>query len=245
VSPRLRASLAAADLAGYVAAQVNAMFPDGDVVGTDLLRPAVHGALPRLEHCFAQVNNKYFFDGQQAVFNHLHGDQYAMWLYFLANELYRQGGPAAACSKLFLLNKALHGCDIFYEVVLPSIFLLTHPLGTVLGRGNFSDYLLVYQRCGIGSNHDVYPTLGAHVTLRDSTIGNWSFKVALALPNSPGSNRMYAIASSNSLMLYGLGRKWMPSRNCGRTACWPRRAAPTATPRTASSSTIRPSSRPR
>ena len=46
------------------------------------------------------------------------------------------------------------------------MFLLVHPLGTVLGRAQYSDYLIVYQRCGIGSNHDVYPRLGRHVTLR-------------------------------------------------------------------------------
>jgi len=87
-------------------------------------------------------------------------------LYLLGNELFRRGGPAPLCKKLFLLNKALHGCDIFYEVELPSVFLLVHPLGTVLGRGRYADHLLVYQRVGVGSNHDVYPTLGRHLTLR-------------------------------------------------------------------------------
>lgn len=142
--------------------------------------PAVEGALPRLERCFSRIRNKYFFDGERAVFDHLHGDQYAMWLYFVSNELFRQGGPASVCSKLFLLNKALHGCDIFYEVELPDIFLLVHPLGTVLGRGSYDDYFVAYQRCGVGSNHDVYPSFGRHVTLRpgsavlgDCTIGNY------------------------------------------------------------------------
>ncbi|NJC41300.1 serine O-acetyltransferase [Brevundimonas alba] len=171
---RVRSSLDAAGLAAYAAAQVNGMFPDGDPVEADVLMPAVEGALPRLEHCFVHVDNKYFFDGESAVFRHLHGDQYAMWLYLLSNELYRQGGPAAACSKLFLLNKALHGIDAFHEVELPSIFLLVHPLGTVLGRGTYSDYFVAYQRCGIGSNRDVYPTLGRHVTLRpgSAVLGN-------------------------------------------------------------------------
>lgn len=163
---RVRSSLDARGLAAYAAGQCNAMFPDGDPVTTDALVPAVRGALPRLEHCFARIDNKYFFDGDDAVFNHLHGDQYAMWLYFLANELYRQGGPVPVCGKLFLLNKALHGIDAFYEVALPDIFLLVHPLGTVLGRGAYSDYFVAYQRCGVGSNHDVYPTFGRHVTLR-------------------------------------------------------------------------------
>lgn len=121
--------------------------------------------MARLEHCFSHVNNKYFFDGQRAVFDHLHGDQYAMWLYLLANQAFKQNAPATLCKKLFLLNKALHGCDVFYEVELPSVFLLVHPLGTVLGRASYADFLIAYQRVGIGSNRDTYPSLGRHLTL--------------------------------------------------------------------------------
>lgn len=188
MNPRVRSSLSAARLAELAARQANAMFPDGDDVAADDLQAAVGGALERLEHCFVRVANKYFFDGSEAVFDHLHGDQYAMWLYLLANELHRQRGPAHACKKLFLLNKALHGCDIYYEVELPAVFLLVHPLGTVLGRGRYDDYLLVYQRCGVGSNRDVYPTLDRHVTLRPgsavlgrSTVGDCSTIAAESL----------------------------------------------------------------
>ena len=163
---RIATSLSADALAGLAARQVNAMFPDGDEVQPADLAPTVASALARLEHCFSHVNNKYFFDGSSAVFDHLHGDQYAMWLYLLANELFRRSGSVAVCKKLFLLNKALHGCDVFYEVELPSVFLLVHPLGTVLGRGRYADFLIAYQRVGVGSNHDIYPTLGAHLTLR-------------------------------------------------------------------------------
>jgi serine O-acetyltransferase len=170
----VKSSLVAEGLARLATQQVNTLFPDGEEIVADNLMPAVLVALERLEHCFSRIDNKYFFDGQQAVFNHLHGDQYAMWLYLLANELYRQGGPASVCSKLFLLNKSLFSCDIFYEVELPSIFLLVHPLGTVLGRGNYSDYFVAYQRCGVGSNRDVYPTFGKYVTMRpgSAVLGN-------------------------------------------------------------------------
>jgi serine O-acetyltransferase len=89
-----------------------------------------------------------------------------MFLYLLCNTAYRAQASAGLPTKLFLLNKCLHGIDAFYEVELPSVFLFVHPLGTVLGRGRYSDYLLVYQRCGVGSNHDVYPTLGLYTTLR-------------------------------------------------------------------------------
>lgn len=163
---RVRASLPPARLAALAARQCDHLVPDDDPVTVDALMEAVPDALARLEHCFCAVDNKYFFDGDSAVFSHLHGDQYCMWLYLLANQLHRQGGSRATCAKLFALNKALHGCDIFYEVALPDIFLVVHPLGTVLGRGIYADYFVAYQRVGIGSNRDVYPTLGEHVTLR-------------------------------------------------------------------------------
>lgn len=163
---KVKGSLAPDDLANYAVKQINGMFPDGQVVTADDLMPAMGEALARLEHCFAHVDNKYFFDGEAAVFNHLHGDQYCIWLYLLANQIHRDGGDVRVCSKLFLLNKALHGCDIFYEVDLPSIFLVVHPIGTVLGRGQYSDFFVAYQRCGVGSNRDIYPTFGKYVTLR-------------------------------------------------------------------------------
>lgn len=176
---KVSSTLSAPELAAYVSKQLNAHFPDPKCVTTDDFMPVMPAALARLEHCFVQVNNKYFFDGTQAVFNHLHGDQYAMWLYLLSNQLFRQGGDVEICSKLFLLNKALHACDIFYEVALPDIFLLVHPLGTVLGRGDYSDFFVAYQRVSVGSNRDIYPRLGTHLTLRpgaavlgDCTIGH-------------------------------------------------------------------------
>ncbi len=174
MSLRVKSSLDANSLASLAVAQVNNLVPDGDLIGVDDLGAAVGGALGRLEHCFSRIKNKYFFDGEAAVFSHLHGDQYAIWLYLLSNELFKQGGSVSVCSKLFLLNKSLFSCDIFYEVELPSIFLLVHPLGTVLGRGNYSDYFVAYQRCGVGSNRDVYPTFGKYVTLRpgSAVLGN-------------------------------------------------------------------------
>ena len=159
-------SLNATGLCRLAANQVNALFADGQPVPAQGLEDCARVALQRLEHCFSRVNNKYFFDGMSVVFDHLHGDQYAMWLYFLSSQLHREQAPDHWCKKLFLLNKSLHGCDIYFAVELPSVFLLVHPLGTVLGRAQYSDYLIAYQRCGIGSNHDVYPRLGRHVTLR-------------------------------------------------------------------------------
>jgi len=101
-----------------------------------------------------------------------------MFLYFTANTLFLNGADEKLCKKIFHLNRYLHGIDVFYEVKLPDVFLFIHPIGTVLRRANYQDYLLVYQRCVVGSNHDIYPTLGEYVSLHpgatilgDSNIG--------------------------------------------------------------------------
>lgn len=150
----------------YVVNQTNKFFPDGRDVSFDDVYPAVPRTIQRLEHCFSHIKNKYYFNGRKVLFNHLNGDQYATWLYLLSNELFINRCSREICEKIFLLNKALHGCDIFFEVQLPSIFMLVHPVGTVLGRAIYSDFFVVYQRCGIGSNKGAYPNLGENLTMR-------------------------------------------------------------------------------
>ncbi len=161
-------------LADYVARQVNNFFPDELKLETSLIDLVIDETLCRVEYCFSKINNKYFFDGTHSVFNHLHGDQYCMFLYYLSNTMYRNGIDSVYCNKIFLLNKCLHGLDAYFEVELPDIFLVIHPIATVLGRGKYSDYFLVYQRCGIGSNRDVYPSMGKFVSLHPGSaiLGN-------------------------------------------------------------------------
>ena len=167
-------SLSKTNLANYVIQQMNNNFPDDCIIDRLLFNKYLSIALERTEYCFSKVKNLYFNNEVSTFFNHLNGDQYSMFLYFLANTLYKYDYELSVCEKIFLLNKSLFSIDIFYEVELPDIFLFVHPLGTVLGRGNYSDYLVVYQRCNIGSNNDIYPTLNKHVTLHPgaSVLGN-------------------------------------------------------------------------
>jgi serine O-acetyltransferase len=88
-----------------------------------------------------------------------------MFLYLLGHELARAGGSAEVATKLYLLNKALHGIDVFYEVRLPRYFLFMHPLGTVLGRANYADYFVVLQNCTVGNVGGQYPSFGKGVMI--------------------------------------------------------------------------------
>lgn len=162
------------DLAAYVERQLSHFFPDGQVTRRTLL-PYIDNALQRLTYCFSHIKLKYYFDGKYVLFNHLNTDQYAMFLYFLSNSIYKAGGDLILASKVYALNKALHAIDVFYEVQLPDICLFSHPVGTVLGRGKFSNYFVIYQHCTVGSNLDgIYPRLGEGVVMYcgSGVIGN-------------------------------------------------------------------------
>ena len=68
------------------------------------------------------------------------------------------------------MNKIMHANDWLYAVNLPPHFLCEHPLGSVLGRAKYGDYLLVYQGTTVGGNRGkdgklFYPTLGNNVVL--------------------------------------------------------------------------------
>jgi serine O-acetyltransferase len=138
-------------LTDYTTHQLDALFPDRGRTRS-LLGRYVGPALERLEHCLGRIRLKYFQEGDAVRFDHLHTDQYATYLYFLSNTIHRSGGEPGLAKRLYALNKALHGLDLYHEVALPDIFALQHPVGTVLGRASYADYLFVYQSCCVGVN---------------------------------------------------------------------------------------------
>lgn len=170
----MKMSVSKDDLLEYLVCQLNTFFPDRNEIKKAEIEKHFDLILQRTEYCFSKINNRYFSDKTGVFFNHLHADQYAMFLYFVANTLFKNGSDVSLCTKIFQLNRYLHSIDVFYEIELPDIFLFVHPLGTVLGRGKYSNYFLVYQRCNIGSNKDIYPTLMEHVSLHPgaSILGN-------------------------------------------------------------------------
>jgi serine O-acetyltransferase len=90
------------------------------------VRGVLDDVLDRMAHCVRHVRMKGWCDGSGPRFNHLHTDQYAVFLYYLSNTAHRKGIVILA-AKAYALNKALHGLDAFYEVELPSIFAVVHP----------------------------------------------------------------------------------------------------------------------
>lgn len=157
-------------LAAYTCRQLDVFFPDAHRCDAEELEPVIQVVLQRLEVCFAPVyDNRYRTSDGKPFFNHLHTDQYATFLYFLANQCWKEKLNLAWAEKLYALNKVLHGVDIYYQVALPDIFFLGHPVGAVLGRAKYGSHLVVLQNVTVGSSGDRerpgYSTIGDGVVL--------------------------------------------------------------------------------
>lgn len=118
------------------------------------------------------MKNKYYQRVKEI--NITHSGQYTIFLYFLANEMFKNGVNSNICSQVYYLNKILNSVDLFYEVELPEFFFCDHPLGSVIGRAKYGNYFTFLQGCTVGNNNGLYPTIGDFVTMmsNSSVIGN-------------------------------------------------------------------------
>jgi len=160
----------------YTAKQLSCFFPCRNEKETrEEIATYIDSAYERLEYCFSRISIKYYHKNENVFFSPLITDQYATFLYFLANSIAVKSDNKELADRLYALNKALHGLDVYYEVKLPQIFLLVHTVGTVLGRAHYEDYLVVYQGVTVGGNLKLeYPTIGKEVGLfaNSKIIGN-------------------------------------------------------------------------
>ena len=130
----------------------------------------------RVEYNFSHSTNKYYWKNNQVYFSPFQSSQYTIFLYYLSNTLFKENSykNREICDKIYYLNRMLNSCDLFYEVNLPDIFFLDHPLGSVIGRGKFGNYFSFSQGCTIGNNKGFYPQLGEKVSMLSNSkiIGN-------------------------------------------------------------------------
>jgi serine O-acetyltransferase len=147
----VKLTLSSLQLAAYVENQFLNFFPDNSIL-TDRFKLLIERALERSLFCFSNIIHKHFSNSNQVFFNHLNGDQYATFLYFLSNEGYKNQIDDVYFKSAYL-NKTLHGIDLFGHIEMPNIFLLVHPVGTIIGRAVFDEKIVIYQGVTIGGKH--------------------------------------------------------------------------------------------
>ena len=148
-------------LIGYITAQCAAIVPDGrEAAFRTVVDAHFDAALARMHVC---INACAPWRPDQ--FNVLQSSQHCIFLYYLANTIWTASGETAAPTRLFLMNKALNGIDLFYEIAMPTEFYIGHSVGIVLAKATYGERLVLYQNSTIGRHKDRIPVIGDGVVV--------------------------------------------------------------------------------
>jgi serine O-acetyltransferase len=141
-------------IARYISQQVDGLYPDDHGNTYDLIRQDIKEAFDRLHFCMDHVK---IWRGTE--YHPLHSEKNTVFLYYLANTIWRNRKNTNICEKLFYLNKTLNGFHCFYETNMPDIFFVGHSLGIVLVNMTYPRYLVLYQGTTVGKNHGKGPIM--------------------------------------------------------------------------------------
>lgn len=201
-------SLPKNDLKQYLGKQLEHFFPDNIYFkGSDVDR-AFDRALEKLEYCCSCVNFRHFCIDGQVNFKHNYSDQYSMFLYFVSKTLWETSQNKPICDKIVLLNRALHSILVPYTVNLPDIFLFVHPIGTILGNAEYSNYLVILQEVTVNTDEKlrigegVFLAAGSKI-IGSSTIGDRSsvgVNTVVYNRNVPNDSIIYTSSSGEIMM---------------------------------------------
>lgn len=194
-------SLTREELKLYVLRQMNNFFPDSQPhPGEELLDLSFDQALERAAYCFKYVSLKAYNNNGTTFFNHLHSDQYTVFLWFLSNSIWKNFGDEALATKIFYLNKVLNGFLCMYDANMPSIFLVLHGTGTVLGKATYEEFFVCCHGCTVGAVHGQYPVIGKGVAMapQSTIVGNCKIGDGVTI----GTNALLRNRNIESGLLY-------------------------------------------
>lgn len=118
------------------------------------------------EKCFSKQKNKYYKKDNEVFFSVYHSGQYCIFLYFLARKIFLKNPEYRhLADKIYYLNKTLNGLDLYYEVKMPDVFSLDHPVGSVMGRASYGENFSFSQLCTVGNNKGIFPVIGKNVKM--------------------------------------------------------------------------------
>lgn len=131
-----------------------------------VIKTCLSDALMNTKNCFSYSENKYYRQDDHVFFSIYHSGQYCIFLYFLARQVFlNYPDMRTLADKIYYLNKTLNGLDLYYEIVMPRVFHLDHPVGSVIGRASYGEGFTFAQLCTVGNNKGVFPKIGKNVQM--------------------------------------------------------------------------------
>ena len=172
------------ELVDYVCAQILSVVPIGkESQDRHLVATYIDVTLERLAVCGCDIVH-----WTPDEFDPLQSSQHATFLYLLANTIWRETAEESTPTKLFLLNKAHHGIELFFKVTMPPVFMLGHTVGIVLGDVAYGNYFSVFQNTTVGRFDQDRPSIGAGVVLFPNTSVIGRCRIGDRTVVSPGTN---------------------------------------------------------
>lgn len=161
----MRIGLEQNELLDIIIKQINNLFYINDDEASDI-GLVLDVVLQKCEYCFSFSKNKYYRKNSAVYFNPFHSGQYSIFLYYLSNTIYKEfSDRQSLADRIYYLNKCLNGLDLFYEVEMPNIFSMDHPVGSVMGRAQYGEFFSFSQNCTVGNNKGIYPIIGKNVRM--------------------------------------------------------------------------------
>jgi serine O-acetyltransferase len=169
----LSLAMSRAQLGALVERQLGNLFFFDHATESAELAAGIDHALGDVHVCFRPIKNKYYRKSDLIFFDPMHSGQYSIFLYYLARWIASRGLTNLA-DRIYYLNKALNGFDLFHGVKMPTSFFVDHPVGAVIGRAVFGPGFVFCQNCTVGNSHGVFPVFEREVTMfaGSSVIGN-------------------------------------------------------------------------
>ncbi len=131
-----------------------------------ILSEGINLAIKKCEKCFSHSKNKYYSKNGETFFSPWHSAQNCIFLYYLSRSVFETAPEVRTLAdRIYYLNRTLNGADLFYEVNMPDIFFTDHPLGSIMGRGEYSDFFSFAQNCTVGANNYLFPKFGKNVRM--------------------------------------------------------------------------------
>lgn len=152
----MQTSLTSKELHNYLSSQIKHFIPDNIFVDGMIRDEDIQISLDKCDNCFKHINNSLYSrivgGGEiESIFSHLHADQYAQFLVYLANYIWNTRHDKIICDRIMYLNRILHSFMMSYKAKIPDIMLFGHPVGAVIGNADYSNYLYISQNCTINT----------------------------------------------------------------------------------------------
>jgi len=196
------------DNLSYIAHQLRNMYPsagpdDSDRALLDRVRTEVD---QRFEHLASRVT--ILARGGSSP-DPLHVMKHPIYLYLLARVIHERKLPDEYRLKdrLYCLNKALHGCSIYFKVAMPKVFFLNYATQVVLGDCTYGENLVVYQGVTVGGYRDKIPTVGSNVVLMPNSTISGTTRLGNNVVVSTGVTCINQVVPDNTIVFGSPSRK--------------------------------------